>query len=692
MSLYLEAVRPIFITAHLDKRMKRYTITVDGHRPSFTIDYQNDLNPEQYKVVTEADGPSLVLAGPGSGKTRTLIYRLAFILENGVPAQNILLMTFTNKAAHQMQYRLELLLKAKPVGLWCGTFHHIGNRSLRMYAPRLGIRDDFGILDEEDQKDLIKICAKALKARTEASKLFPSPTVIQAIISYARNSKQPIEKIIEERYPYHAQFCDDIKKIHTFYERKKRESNNLDYDDLLTEWIRLLETAPSARERFTKQFRYILVDEYQDTNRLQFDIITLLSSHHKNILAVGDDAQSIYSFRAADIRNILDFPRHFEGTKIFKLQTNYRSVSPILNLANSIIQKNQQQFQKVLVAARGDSSGERPNRIALKDLYAQSAFVAQRVLELREEGIPLDDIAVLYRAHYQSAELELELIKRSIPYIIRGGVRFFEQTHIKDVLSFVRIMQNPSDELAWVRALMLHPGIGSRYAQTIFEKFSTGRHSITDITGPSFGKFLPERARRGFDEFKKTVKELSALELSSSPDVMIQAVLKNGYENYALSNFENGRDRIDDIKELANFAHTYKGTKDFLADVTLREGFRGETILGADDADDEHLILSTIHQAKGLEWKEVFMIGLCDGQFPHPKSFDDPAQLEEERRLFYVGVTRAKDRLYLVHPMTRYDYTYGTVISRPSMFLQELPDTGYEQWEIEQADEPRDDG
>ncbi|MBI4335118.1 MAG: ATP-dependent helicase [Candidatus Omnitrophica bacterium] len=666
--------------------MKRYSLNLNFSGQPSKIDYEKELNPEQMEVVTKADGPCLVLAGPGSGKTRTLIYRLAYLLENNIPPQNILLMTFTNRAAHEMRDRLEILLKTRPEGLWCGTFHHIGNRSLRMYAGHLGLGEGFGILDEEDQKDLIRICAKSLSAKGVDSRLFPSPNLIRAIISYSRNSKQDIEKTILDRYPQAFNFIDDIKRIYRLYDTRKRKSNNLDYDDLLGDWIRLLKTVPSANERFTRQFRYVLVDEYQDTNRLQFDIVKLLCAYHKNLLVVGDDAQSIYSFRAADIRNILDFPSEFKETRIYKLQTNYRSVSPILNIANDIIQKNEHQFSKVLIGARIDQSGEIPNLVPVKDLRCQSAFVAQRIIEMREEGRALNEIAVLYRAHYQSAELELELVKRDVPYVIRGGVRFFEQAHIKDILSYLRIVQNPLDEISWIRALSLHQGIGAVYADRIFQRFADSKSGLRKVMEPALFDFLPARSKAGFEGFRKIIKALLLKDgFLRHADEMIRGILENGYERYCLSNFENAGDRIDDIKELANFAHTYEGLKEFLADATLREGFKGETILRDSDNAEESIILSTVHQAKGLEWKTVFIIGLCDGQFPHPKSMEDPFQLEEERRLFYVAVTRAKDEVYLLYPMARFDYNYGTIISRPSMFLQELNENLYEKWEIDEA-------
>ncbi|MFH1847804.1 MAG: ATP-dependent helicase [Candidatus Omnitrophota bacterium] len=668
--------------------MKKYTLKIDYQATPCKIDYQNQLNKEQYEVVTQGDGPCLVLAGAGSGKTRTLTYRLAYLLENGVPAQNVLLMTFTNKAAHLMRDRVELLLKFKPKGLWCGTFHHIGNRSIRLYSKHLGLSPELGILDEEDSKNLIKVCLKSMKLDRAKSK-FPSPSVIRSIISYSRNAKQDISDTIISRYQYLAEFTGEIKAVYGLYDQKKKRTNNLDYDDLLTEWIRLLQTVPSARERFARQFKYILVDEYQDTNCLQFDVLNALWSHHKNILVVGDDAQSIYSFRAAQIKNILDFPSAFKGTRIFKLELNYRSVAGILTLANEIIGKNENQFAKTLIGARKELPDGKPVLVAVRNMRSQAAFIAQRALELRDEGMDLRNMAVLYRAHYQSAELEFELMKRGIPYITRGGVRFFEQAHIKDALSFLKILQNPRDELSWIRALCLNQGIGAEYADKIFQRFLGSKSSLDVVLTKSFSEFLPKRAKNGFEGFRRIMKAVLKDSLEAKPDQAIEKILDKGYKNYILLKFDNGQDRLDDLKELVNFAHTYKSTREFLTDVTLREGFKGETVLQSPkEEDDEYLVLSTIHQAKGLEWKAVFIIGLCDGQFPHPKSIDNPAQFEEERRLFYVAVTRAKDQLYLTHPMTRFDYNYGTVITRPSVFLQELGPRTHEKWEIAEEFDP----
>ncbi|MEA3488777.1 MAG: UvrD-helicase domain-containing protein, partial [Candidatus Omnitrophota bacterium] len=448
--------------------MKKYILHEPTGSVETHIDFKGNLNEQQYEVVTRAEGPCLVLAGAGSGKTRTLIYRLAYLLERGEAPKGILLMTFTNKAAREMRDRTEMLLKYRPKGLWSGTFHHVGNRSLRMYASEVGFKKDFGILDQHDSRDLIKASMKKVNARAKEER-FPKASVIQSIISFSVNTGESIEEILDERYPYFFKFTEDIKSIKRLYDRKKRDSGNMDYDDLLSRWKWLLENVPAARDRFCRQFRYIMVDEYQDTNFLQADIIDILGELNRNVFVVGDDAQSIYSFRGARVENILKFPERFKDAKIFKLETNYRSTPEILGLANDSLVHNKAQFQKVLKAV--NPSIEKPALVEVKDFYSQAGFVAQRVLEMREEGTELKDIAVLFRAHYQSAELEMELVKRGIPYIVRGGIRFFEQAHIKDVLAYMKITANPMDEIAWIRALTLCPGIGPGYAEKIYDHF-----------------------------------------------------------------------------------------------------------------------------------------------------------------------------------------------------------------------------
>jgi len=661
--------------------MKQYILKNIVPTVSARIDYKKELNPQQLEVVTSSEGPCLVLAGAGSGKTRTLVYRVAYLLEKGIDPKNILLLTFTNRAAHQMCDRVEALLGIKPKETWWGTFHHIGNRTLRLYGRHIGIDSGFSILDEEDSSLLLKNVMRSLGLDSK-NKFFPKPRVLQSIISYSRNSKEKIENVLEKKYPDFLEFTQEINNIYGRYTTKKKESNNFDYDDLLCEWLRLLKQSQEARDIQSSQFKYVLVDEYQDTNRLQFEIVKILSGFHRNILVVGDDAQSIYSFRAADINNILDFPQEFTNTKIFKLEINYRSTPQVLNLANESINHNKRQFEKHLEASRPD--GQMPAFIKLRDSSQQAAFISQKVLELYEEGLPLDNMAVLFRAHYQSAELEMELIKRNIPYVMRGGIKFFEQAHIKDVLAFLRIVNNPADEIAWMRALALHEGIGAGYADKIYKNFIEKVKDLKGIFIKENWSFLPKKTHLGFEAFSRTIKYLVEEGTFGKADMMIEAVIESGYRNYCISNFDNSSDRIDDLKELINFAHTYKNVKQFLADACLGESFKGETVLEPSSALKEHLVLSTIHQAKGLEWDVVFLIGLVDTQFPHSKSEDDPMQFEEERRLFYVATTRAKKELFLVQPMTRYDYNYGTVITRPSQFVEELNQDCYEQWAVEE--------
>ena len=626
------------------------------------------------------------MAGAGSGKTRTLIYRVAYLLEQGVRPEEILLVTFTNKAAQEMKNRVEVLLQTQAKGLWCGTFHHIGNRLLRIYGRAIGIPPDFGILDEEDSRDLLKACVKSLGVLSHHTR-FPKPGVVQSILSFAVNAKKPLAEVVMKRYAYLLPYLRDFEKIRSLYTEKKTKTHKLDYDDLLLKWIELLQQSTEVRERLTRQFRYCLVDEYQDTNRLQQELVKLLSGHHRNLLVVGDDAQSIYSFRAAEIKNILEFPGHYENAKIFKLETNYRSTGAILNLANHSIRHNVHQFPKTLRSIH--AQGRAPQLVRVRDTRQEARFVTQRILELKDEGVELSRIAVLFRARYQAAELELELAKEGLPYLIRGGIRFFEQAHVKDALSFLRILVNPLDEIAWTRALTLQPGIGEGFAAKLFSLVEEAQGVLPRIVAADFGRSLAPRVREGFNNFKKILKALLQSTLADHPDRLLEEVLENGYNKHMLMNFDNAQDRLEDLRELVNFAHTYKSVKDFLADVTLRESFKGETILRDGESPEAapELVLSTIHQAKGLEWQVVILIGLAEGQFPHAKSIENGDELEEERRLFYVVATRAKEELLLIHAMTRYDYNEGTVISRPSIFISELPGDCYEDVEVEESRE-----
>ncbi|UCC95980.1 MAG: ATP-dependent helicase [Candidatus Omnitrophota bacterium] len=632
------------------------------------IKYQENLNHQQLRAVEEADGPCLVLAGAGSGKTRILIYRLAYLLEKGINPHNILLATFTNKAAQEMIHRAEALLKSSLSGLWAGTFHHIGNVILRKEAQTLGYSPNFTIIDREDSKDFIQDCLEEL-GYLKREKLFPKKEIISNVWSLACNSQKDIDEIVGHFYPHVEEYLPHLKKIIAYYEQKKKDANTMDFDDLLINWLKLMQNE-SICTKYSQNFAYILVDEYQDTNRIQFEILKRLACVHNNILVVGDDAQSIYSFRGAEIDNLLDFPRIFTGAKVFKLEINYRSSPQILNLANEIIRHNMQQFPKTLEAIKKDA--DNPVVVKSKDVYQQAKFVAQRVIELNREGIPLNETAVLFRSRFQALELEVELLKRNVPYVVRGGVRFFEQAHIKDILSYLKIIINPKDELSFKRAICLHKGIGRTYAQQIWKKF-THNKNLKDID-----KDLPKRPKEGFKEFSALLGSLRNIQ---SPQKAIREVLKF-YKDYCYLSFDNSDERILDLEELAKLATDYPTIRKFLLDFSSFEEFKGETLLSGSDK-DEILVLSTVHQAKGLEWEAVFIIGFSDYEFPHPKALNSQKDLEEERRLFYVATTRTKSLLHITYPETKYTFKNGLIISRPSMFFFELPKTTYEEWSLE---------
>ncbi|MFH1395081.1 MAG: ATP-dependent helicase [Candidatus Omnitrophota bacterium] len=551
--------------------MKRYILNESSETIETHINFAESLNEQQYEVVTQAEGPCLVLAGAGSGKTRTLIYRLAYLLERGVPPQNILLMTFTNKAAREMRERTERLLRYSPKGLWSGTFHHVGNRTLRMYAEKIGFTRDFGILDQQDSRDLIKSCTKTVVKALPKGEKFPKASVMQAIISLSVNTKRTLEKVLDARYPYFFKFKDEINKIKDMYEKKKRETENMDYDDLLFRWKYLLENVEEVREKFSNKFRYIMVDEYQDTNYMQAEIVDILGGKHRNILAVGDDAQSIYSFRGARVENILQFPEKFDNVKIFKLETNYRSTPEIVALANDSLLNNDNQFQKELKTV--NESLSMPALVEVRDLYSQASFVVQRIKELLDEGVDIKNIAVLFRAHYQSAELEMGLVKRGISYVVRGGLRFFEQAHIKDVLAYMKILANPLDETSWIRALTLWPGIGPGYASKIYEFFKKQDISINRFVSDDVSIAFPARVRAGYSIFQKIMRAITS-DISGETNIadIVERILDLGYETHVLATYENAKERIDDIRELVNFSHDYETIKDFVSDTSLQEG------------------------------------------------------------------------------------------------------------------------
>src|SRR3954470_15218069 len=448
---------------------REYTLQRTPGSQSIHIDYAAELNEQQYAAVTASPGPLLVIAGAGSGKTRTLTYRVAYLLENGIDPRNVLLLTFTNKAARQMLDRVSSLLPVDASGLWGGTFHSIGNRMLRRHGRVLDYSSGFSIMDREDQKDLINtVVANAGIDPKEIR--FPKGDVLAEIFSFAINTEQPMQEILAGKFPYFLPLLDKIKDVHARYEKKKKATNSMDFDDLLEKTLRMLKQNEEIAGFYRRQFQFLLVDEYQDTNKIQADLIDTLARDHKNVMVVGDDAQSIYSWRGANFQNILEFPQRYPTAQVFKIEMNYRSVPEILEVANAAIAANVQQFRKNLAPTRG-FRGMRPAVVALNDGNEQAQFVAQRILELRDEDVDLSDIAVLYRAHYHAIELQLELSRRGIPYQITSGIRFFEQAHIKDVISFLRLVANPRDEVAFKRMVKLLPGIGNRSADNLWREW-----------------------------------------------------------------------------------------------------------------------------------------------------------------------------------------------------------------------------
>ena len=661
--------------------------TLQRTRPALAsaIDYGSELNEQQYAAVTAPPGPLLVIAGAGSGKTRTLTYRVAYLLENGVEARNISLLTFTNKAARQMLDRVSNLLPVDASGIWGGTFHSIGNRMLRRHGSALGYSSGFTIMDREDQKDLIATVV-ANSGIDPKEIRFPKSDVLADLFSFAVNTERPMDELLAEKFPYFLPLLEQIKDVHARYERKKKATNSLDFDDLLEKTLRMLVDHEHIARFYRRQFQFILVDEYQDTNKIQADFIDMLAAEHKNVMVVGDDAQSIYSWRGANFQNILEFPKRYPNAQLFKIELNYRSVPEILEVANSAIAANVQQFKKNLSATR-DSNAVKPALVALNDGSEQAQFVAQRVLELRDEGIELSDIMVLYRSHYHAVELQLELARRGIPYQITSGVRFFEQAHIKDVAAFVRFVANPRDEVAFKRMVRLLPGIGGKSAENLWrawEKSINEKGEVDSWRARLLQLNVSARSKKPWEQLAHTLEEMAPAGKPNPPSEMIASVVEAIYDDYAKANFINYELRREDLNQLAAFARQFADAQEFLSQLALISNVDAEPAPNA-AADHEALNLSSVHQAKGLEFHTVFVIWLTDGMFPSTRSLETRDAVEEERRLFYVAITRARDELYLTYPHMRLNAGYGDVFQRPSRFLKEIPNHLLEDWQVRRA-------
>ncbi|MFA5200580.1 MAG: ATP-dependent helicase [Candidatus Omnitrophota bacterium] len=623
------------------------------------IDYSKELNPAQLQAVESVNGPHLVIAGAGSGKTRVLVHRVAYLVEQGTRPEQILLLTFTRRAAEEMLRRASTLLDQRCKNVSGGTFHSFANMVLRKYAKFLEISNNFTILDQSDAEDAVNLMRAQLGFH-KSEKRFPRKHAILEVISKSVNKSENIEDVLYEEYPQFMEFTKEIQKIRDEYVKYKLQKSLLDYDDLLVFLKNLLTKHEDIRLNISAKYKYIMVDEYQDTNKLQAHIACLLAADHGNIMVVGDDAQSIYSFRGANFRNIIDFPKIFKGAKIITLEENYRSTQPILNLTNAVIAQAKEKFEKNLYTKKKE--GNPPIFIDCPDENSQSVFIADKILQLREEGILLSDIAVLFRSGWHSNDLEVELASRNIPFAKYGGNKFVEAAHIKDVVSYLRIAYNSQDQVSWLRALLLIPKIGPKTAAKVME-------AILDPA--KLGGLLQKN-----EELKNMFELLKNADCQvDSPSKIIEQFLKF-YQPLLKNKYDDFNKRLADLDSLLRIAERYKTVEQFLVDIALEPPERMIVEPGRKDKDDQPLVLSTIHSAKGLEWHTVFLIYVAEGHLPSYLSLETEDQIEEERRLFYVASTRAKINLFFLKPhVDRSARSFvdggGSVFTQVSRFLEE---------------------
>jgi DNA helicase-2/ATP-dependent DNA helicase PcrA len=634
----------------------------------YRIDYRGELNEAQYEAATTLNGPVLVIAGAGSGKTRTLVYRVARLVESGVNPAQVLLLTFTRKAAEEMLRRAAVLVGASCEHVSGGTFHSFANTVLRRHGRPIGLSPGFTILDRGDSEDVVNLL-RSRAGLDKKERRFPRKGAILELFSMAVNRSTSVPELVETTYGHLADHLEDLLRLEQEYRTYKRERSLVDYDDLLVLLRDVLRDSRDVAEQLSRTYRYIMVDEYQDTNRLQAEIVRTLAATHDNVMAVGDDSQSIYSFRGANFRNIMDFEKMFPGTRLVKLEENYRSTRPILELANAIIDRAPEKYTKVL---RARSTGDgKPMLVQCGDERAQSRFVAQRILELREEGVSLDEVAVLFRSSFHSFDLELELQKRDIPFVKRGGFKFIETAHIKDVLAHLRVVANPRDAVSWHRILLLLDGLGPKTATEIFNHVAPA----ADLAGAV--ELLRATPRRG--AYTKELARLAdVLDEVGSDNVpvadKVAAVVGFYVPMMRHLHPEDHPKREKDLEHFLTIAARYRSLGSLLSDMALEPPTDSVGDVLAAELDEGLLTLSTIHSAKGLEWRAVFVIGLVDGRFPSLFNMRDQDDVEEERRLLYVAVTRAKEHLYLSYPIDIYDRSTGMVLGKPSRFVEGLPE------------------
>ena len=626
-----------------------------------------ELNPAQREAVTHGDGPLLVVAGAGTGKTRTLACRVAYLIEKGVAPDRILLLTFTRRAAAEMLTRVARLGAAQQTAgrVWGGTFHAVANRLLRIYGRSIGLGSDFTVMDQADAADMMNLIRNELDL-AKGNRRFPRKQTLVGIYSRAVNARQKLSEVLAEQFPWCQDDQEGIASIFELYTRRKREHNVVDYDDLLLLW-NALASAPGVGDSVADRFEHILVDEYQDTNAIQGDILRSLRRRCRNIMAVGDDAQSIYSFRAATIRNILDFPEHFPGTRVVTLEQNYRSTPPILEASNAVMRQAKERYTKDLWSQR--CGKQKPVLMNCLDEANQCEAVCGNILGHREQGVALMRQGVLFRAAHHSDMLEVELVRRNIPFHKYGGLKFIETAHIKDMLALLRILENPHDAMSWFRVLQLIDGIGPGHARRIMEALGVGRGSDEGaspvrrlIEAPPT---VPPPAREAFAELRAAVADCCGLPESGGQEQGVPTLawqverLRKFYEPVFQRVYENPAIRLRDIEQLEQIALGYRSRERFITDLTLDPPRSTSDLAGPPHLDEDYLVLSTIHSAKGCEWDVVHILHAADGMIPSDMAVRDEAGVDEERRLFYVAMTRAKNMLYVYFPLRYYHYRYG---------------------------------
>ena len=622
--------------------------------------YLAKLNPEQRRAVEHGVGasatehaPLLVIAGAGSGKTNTLAHRVAHLIVNGADPRRLLLMTFSRRAAAEMERRVERIVAAAAGGsalaaaalTWSGTFHSIGARLLREFAERIGLDPSFTIHDRADSADLINLARHDLGLSKTQSR-FPAKTTCLAIYSRTVNGQAPLTDVLARAFPWCAAWEGELRRLFAAYVEAKQRQNVLDYDDLLLYWAQLM-AVPALAGEVAARFDHVLVDEYQDTNRLQAAILLALKPDGRGLTVVGDDAQSIYSFRAATVRNILDFPRAFSPpARVATLERNYRSTQPILAAANAVIGLATERFAKNLWSER--ISSERPLLVSVRDEADQANYVVERVLANRETGIALKAQAVLFRASHHSGPLEIELTRRNIPFVKYGGLKFLEAAHVKDVLACLRFIENPRDRIAGFRVLLLLPGFGPTTAARLLDRVESAEAAA------AFQSFAPPpRAEAAWRPFAELVRSLARREAGWPAEL---AQVRQWYEPHLERIHDDAHLRAADLVQLEQIAASYPSRERFLTELTLNPPEATSDEAATPLLDEDYLVLSTIHSAKGQEWRAVFVLNAVDGCVPSDLATGTPEEIEEERRLLYVAMTRAKDHLDLIMPQRFYTH------------------------------------